>query len=833
MTSAHQTPSSPQPVLSLTREEAAARSELIAVTRYDIAVDLNGLLDGNTVESVSTITFTCEQPGAATFVDCVATIDHATLNGQPLDPSTASGGRLPLPGLAAENVLVVAAHQSDTGSSAGILRTVDPSDQLVYVWTSFEPDDARRIWACFDQPDLKAPHGFTVSAPESWTVTSNSAPDAVTSIDDQGAAKLWRFADTPPLSTYVVVVNAGPFLELRSERGGYDLGLYARQSLRPFLERDAEELFTLTEQCLEWFGERFDLPFPQRRYDQVFVPNMGGAMENWGCVTWTDSVLHRSEPTYSRRLLRAEIVAHEMAHMWFGDLVTMRWWDDLWLNEAFASWAASWALAGATAFDDTWVGFAADHKPRAYALDRGPASHPIRGVVPDVAAAMANFDAITYLKGQSVLKQLATYVGEDHFVTGLRAYFHRHAWGNTCLDDLMSAVGEAAGLDLSAWTSAWLDRPGTDRLALHSQGDSADAASIQILSPDGQAPRPHTFAIGSYAVADDTLTRVATTSVCSSGSTAVVDLPAADLHLLNDDDQTFATIQPDAASLHLMLTRAGQFPTAMARALAVTTGWTLLAEGEVSGHDFMTCVLGALRVERSAVVVDPFLRYALSAAEYWSPPSEIGPHRRALAEVAQELAAIPDTRLPALHALAATAETDAQFALLERAATDDPDLGWRLLRRRAELGEIDDDAVRALIARDRDPESATRAFEVRASHPSTEAKSDVWRQIFTERAFHAGQALGLVGAAFWRPAQDDVLRPFTWAFLDEIRQLGDGGLLHHGAMASAMMPRAAMDDDYLSAAERIAHDTETPASVRQPLLSHVDTVRRQLRARAR
>ena len=275
-------------VASLTRQEAEERAALIAVDRYDIAVDMRGLLEGDTIRSTSTIAFTCREPGAATFVDCVAQIAEATLNGKPLDLSTVERGRLPLPALAADNVLVVTASQSDTGSGAGILRTVDPTDEQVYVWTSFEPDDARRVWACFDQPDLKAPHRFTVDAPEAWTVTSNGAPETVADHPEDG--RTWTFPDTPPLSTYVVVVNAGPFHEVREERGGYSLGLYCRQSLKQYLERDAEDLLSVTASGLAFFGERFGQPFPQERYDQVFVPNMGGAMENWGCVTWTDSV---------------------------------------------------------------------------------------------------------------------------------------------------------------------------------------------------------------------------------------------------------------------------------------------------------------------------------------------------------------------------------------------------------------------------------------------------------------------------------------------------------------------------------------------------------------
>ncbi|MCB0908586.1 MAG: aminopeptidase N, partial [Nocardioidaceae bacterium] len=306
--------SAPTQPASLTEQEARERAALLEIRRYDIAVDLTGLLEGDTVESVSTITFGCSTPGAATFVDCVADVRRATLNGRELDLATVADGRIPLPDLAADNVLVVASAQSDTRSSAGILRTVDPSDKLVYVWMSFEADDARRVWACFDQPDLKAPHAFTVTAPESWTVTSNAGPDDVSPADD-AAARTWIFPDTPPLSTYVVVINAGPFYELRREIGGYSLGLYSRQSTRAFLDRDADELFDLTARGLAFFGDRFGQRFPQERYDQVFVPNMGGAMENWGCVTWTDAVLFRTAPTYAERAMRAEVLLHEMAHM--------------------------------------------------------------------------------------------------------------------------------------------------------------------------------------------------------------------------------------------------------------------------------------------------------------------------------------------------------------------------------------------------------------------------------------------------------------------------------------------------------------------------------------
>ncbi|MFN8191171.1 MAG: aminopeptidase N [Nocardioidaceae bacterium] len=815
--------SAPTHPASLTEQEARERAALLEIQRYDIAVDLTGLLEGDTVESVSTITFACTSPGSTTFVDCVADVRHATLNGRELDLSTVTDGRIPLPDLAPDNVLVVASAQSDTASSAGILRTVDPSDKLVYVWMSFEADDARRVWACFDQPDLKAPHAFTVTAPESWTVTSNTAPDEIAAVDE--GARVWRFPDTPPLSTYVVVINAGPFYELRREIGGHSLGLYSRQSTRAFLDRDAQELFDLTARGLAFFGERFGQRFPQERYDQVFVPNMGGAMENWGCVTWTDAVLFRTAPTYAERAMRAEVLLHEMAHMWFGDLVTMRWWDDLWLNEAFASWAATWACVNATEYVDGWATFLARLEIEGYRMDMGPASHPIRGVVPDVSVAMANFDAITYQKGESVLRQLVAHVGEEAFVEGLRAYFRDHAWGNTRLADLMGAVGAAAGRDLTEWTRLWFDQAGTDTIRLE---PGEGGARLSVTAPHGD-PRPHTLLVGSYALRGDALDLVERTRVDTAGPVVPVGLPAADLHLLNDEDHTFAAVRTDPASLEVLLARGGGLPTPLARAVAVGTTWDMLQKGELTPADFLTSVLGVLRTERTPGVVGPFLGLAVATAEEWSPTSGVAAARHSLADVALVLAEDPDLRIQALQVVAGAASTDAHWAALE-AAADDPDIAWRILVRRAELGDHDPAAVTALVERDPDPEAATRALTVRAALPDAEAKEEVWQAVFTDRAVHAGLAMRRLARCFWRPGQDELLLPYGERYLQQVTDLGSGGMLELGSIVAAMYPLVATED-FLARATVIAEDPATPPYVRAPLLKETDTLRRKLRAR--
>jgi aminopeptidase N len=380
-------------VRSLTMDEARERAVLLDVTRYDLDFDLTGLADGDLLRATSTIVFSAARVGATTFVDCVGEVEEAELNGRPLPAGTPRGGRLELPDLQAENVLVVRSAQRRTQAAQGVHRAADPSDGQVYVWMSFEPDDARMAFACFDQPDLKAVFAITVHVPEQWVVTSNTG-DAEVSTSD--GVSTWVYGDTPPMSTYVTVVNAGPFVELRSTRDGYDLGLYARRSLAPMLERDAEELFDLTARGLAFFGEQFAMPFPQRRYDQVFVPELGGAMENYGCVTWSDTYIFREPPSYAEREYRAMVLLHEMAHMWFGDIVTMRWWDDLWLNESFAEWACEWAGMACTEFTEMRAGLLATDEQDAYAADAAPSTHPIRQDVVDVAAAAAGFDNITY-----------------------------------------------------------------------------------------------------------------------------------------------------------------------------------------------------------------------------------------------------------------------------------------------------------------------------------------------------------------------------------------------------------------------------------------------------
>ena len=807
------------PVRSLRQEEAVERAALLSVTSYDIAVDLTDLVDGPTFRAVSTVRFTAT-PGASTFVDCCAEVESATLNGEPLP--AAEDGRIALDGLAEDNELVVATAQSDTTHGRGVHRAVDPGDQNVYLWTTFEPDEAKYAWACFDQPDLKAPHAFTVTAPSEWTVVSNSGDPAV---EDVEGGRRWTFEPTPPLSTYNPVVLAGPFVEVRREAGGHDLGLYARQTLAGPLERDADQLFTLTAQGLAFFGERFGMPFPQRTYDQVFLPEFGGAMENYGCVAWTDDILRRHEPTTGEWQVFANVLLHEMAHMWFGNIVTMRWWDDLWLNEAFAEFACMWAAERATAYGDTAANNLVGDKLYAYLADQGPSSHPIRQPVPTVADAESIFDSITYPKGAAVLKQLMHFVGEDTFCAGMTAYFAEHAWGNTTLDDLVGSLEQASGRDLQPWRTAWLETAGVDRLGI----EQTDQGLVLTAVGAHGAPHPQVVGVGAYRRAGGALEEVGSTRVEVAGErTPVEGLPEADLYLVNHDDTTFATTRPDAAGREVLLGRPSGLPTTLTRAVAMATVWDMLAGSEATAAETVGAFTDVLRVETVETVAEPCLELALTAAQRWAPEHERVGLEAQVAAAARRLVDSGVSRHAALRALARTAVGEEDLAALREEVGDDLDLQWFLLQRRAELGDVDTAAVQDLQDRDPDPDAYVRALCVRASSPSAEAKEEAWTAL-VDRTVPI-QTARSVSAAFWRPGQDRVLAPYAERYLEALPTLHEGGMIPGLALSISLFPVFAIDEAWVARAREVAAAKAAPVVI-SALTERSEEVLRMVRGR--
>ena len=811
---------------SISQTEAQTRAALIDVVRHDLELDFTDLVEGDALRATSRVEFRSREVGADTFIDCLAAVEEATLNGRSLQTETMSGGRLVLERLEEDNELVVRSVQTRTSQAQGVLRSVDPADKLVYVWTSFEPDDARRVFACFDQPDLKAVFGITAVVPDTWTATSNSGDPDVTELDE---GRRFSFADTPPLSTYNIVVNAGPMVELRREVDGHDLGLFARQSLASVLERDADELFDLTARGLAFYGEQFGLAFPQHRYDQVFLPDLGGAMENYGCVTWDDTFLYRTPPSYSDRELRALILLHEMAHMWFGDMVTMRWWDDLWLNESFADWACHWAATSCTEFTNAWARQLVGDKQRAYAADLAPTTHPIRQPIPDVEAVAASFDAITYPKGASVLKQLVELVGEGVFTAALQRYFEKHAWSNTTLDDLVAEVEATSERDLGGWVQGWLGTAGTDRLVVTRTGS---AAQIRVEPPATRGPLLHRLDVGVYAEEADRLSRKETRSLEVAGDTDLADVDPDAVLLVNDRDLTYASVLPDDHSLAVMLTGGGRLPDALSRCLAVTTAWDLVVRGQIGTERFLACALDVLGHETAPSVVEPLLDIATSAVEGWSPPGRRDALMDQVATLATRLAEQPEHRLAAVRALASTATTPEQLDTLSGLVRDDHDLRWRHLTRLAELGRYDADEVERLEREDPNPDAWQNALAAKAARPTAEAKQEAWDRAFGEPQLGTS-ALIAMGPAFWRPGQDELLRPFAEDYRSRLPAFGERGMLAALVCTGSLFPRAGVDLDYLDSLEEATNQPEVVELVRKRVLERADGVRRMLRARSR
>ena len=489
------------PGMNLTRDEARERAALVSVDSYDVELDLT--TGSETFRSETTIRFHAAKPGSATFLDLIApTVHEVSLNGRPLDVSSVvADSRIALADLAADNELTVVADCAYSRTGEGLHRFVDPVDEAVYLYTQFEAADARRMYACFEQPDLKATFTFTVVAPADWEVVSNSpTPTPVELRQREGVAR-WGFDPTPRMSTYITALVAGPYHVVRDHHGAVPLGVFCRRSLAEFLDADA--ILSVTKQGFDFFQAAFDYPYPFAKYDQLFVPDFNaGAMENAGCVTILEDYVFRSKTTDASYERRAETILHELAHMWFGDLVTMRWWDDLWLNESFATYASVLCQAEVTRWSHSWTTFANVEKTWAYRQDQLPTTHPISANIRDLEDVKVNFDGITYAKGASVLKQLVAWVGRDEFFEGLREYFRRFEWGNTSLRDLLNVLEETSGRDLTAWSKEWLETAGVNTMRPSFEVDNEGRfTSFDVVQEAAHiAPHPAVAPTGHRAV---------------------------------------------------------------------------------------------------------------------------------------------------------------------------------------------------------------------------------------------------------------------------------------------------------------------------------------------
>ncbi|MGZ4631920.1 MAG: aminopeptidase N [Actinomycetes bacterium] len=842
--------------LNITRDEARTRARLLDVASYDVELDLT---QGEvTFSSSTTARFTCTEPGASTFVDIIAEdIHEAELNGRPIDTSTAyDGARLRLDDLAEHNTLRVVASCRYMHTGEGLHRFVDPVDKSVYLYTQFEVADSRRMFTVFEQPDLKATFAFTVTAPDDWRVISNQ-PTPEPEKRELGLAT-WTFPPTERLSSYITALIAGPYHRVDSEYRDGDrvvpLALYCRASLAQHL--DADTIFEETRQGFAFYERVFDSPYPFAKYDQLFVPEFNsGAMENAGAVTHHEDYVFRSrvpEVSYERR---AVTILHEMAHMWFGDLVTMTWWNDLWLNESFAEYASTLAAAEATRWTSTWTTFANTDKTWAYRQDQLPSTHPIAAEINDLEDVEVNFDGITYAKGAAVLKQLAAWVGREEFLEGIRRYFAAFAWGNTTLSDLLGKLEETSGRDLKSWSAEWLETAGVNTLrpqiATDDEGRFTSFAVLQEAPEAWPTLRSHRLAIGLFDLTEDGLVRRDRVELDVTGArTEVPDLVGRaqpDLILLNDDDLTYAKIRLDERSLATVTRSIATFQDSLARSLCWSAAWDMTRDGEMAAADYLTLVLHGVGSESDSSVVRTLLRQAETTTILFSAPDRRDEARQRLADGLQQLMEAAedgsDSQLQFLRAFAAAARTEDQLAevrrMLESAEpvhgiTIDTDLRWHLLHQLVGAGQAGDDEVDRELDRDDTATGRRQAASALAARPRLEAKEEAWASVMDGDDLPNAIQTAIIGG-FARADQEDLLRPFVGRYFDSLTHIWSERTnetaqnIVIGLFPSLLAEQATIDaaDGWLE-----SHRDAVPA-LRRLVIEARDGVARALRAQAR
>ncbi|MET9802859.1 aminopeptidase N [Streptomyces sp. NPDC006368] len=840
---------------NLSRDEARARAELLSVDGYEVALDLRSAVGEveagrpRTFRSVTTIRFRCSAPGSATFVDLIApAVDAVTLNGRELDPAAVfDGSRIALDGLAAENTLVVDARCAYSRTGEGMHRFVDPEDGEVYLYTQYEPADARRVFANFEQPDLKAPYRFEVTAPEGWTVWSNG-------VEESREGGVWRFAETAPISTYITCVVAGPYHYVTDtyRRGDLEipLGAMCRKGLAKHF--DADDVFLITKQGFDFFHDNFDYPYPFGKYDQAFVPEYNlGAMENPGMVTFREEYIYRGKVTRAAYERRANVILHEMAHMWFGDLVTMRWWDDLWLKESFADFMGSFSLAEATRFTNSWVTFANNRKAWAYRADQLPSTHPITADIRDLEDAKLNFDGITYAKGAAVLKQLVAYAGREAFLEGARRYFKRHAYGNTRLGDLLSVLEETSGRDMTAWARSWLQTSGVNALTpTVTYGADGRVAELAV-DQDGAELRPHRAAVGLYRMEGGELVRYARAEVDITGErTVVAELAGAErpeLVLVNDDDLTYCKIRFDDGSLATLRAHLGDLTDPLARALCWSALWNLTRDALLPARDFIRLVLDFAGRESDIGVLQMLHAWAQAALTHYAAPAWRERGGRLLAEGAlRELrAAEPGSehQLTWARFFAATATTEADFTLLEEllegsAKIDgldvDQELRWSFLGPLAAHGRADETVIGAELARDDTASGRRHQVRCLAARPSAAVKAQAWAQVVESDALSNALVEATI-AGFVQPSQRELIAPYAPKYFEAIERVWKERSIQIGMdVVRGLFPSLQADPSTLDATDAwlAAHESAAPA-LRRLVIEARDDLARALRAQSR
>ena len=857
------------PGQNLTRLEAADRSATVHTQSYDVTLDLTR---GETVFGSSTTVRFTSTPGSSTFIDLIAPVVHSiSLNGRALDPAEVyADSRITLTGLAADNELVVVADCAYMHTGEGLHRFTDPADGETYLYSQFEVPDSRRVFAVFEQPDLKASFTFTVTTPSSWTVLSNSPtpePTPTEDSDGSGDAHTFAFAPTEPMSSYVTAIVAGPYMGATDEYVASDghtvpLGVYCRKSLVEHM--DSAEILDLTKRGFAYYEDLFATPYAFTKYDQIFVPEFNaGAMENAGCVTHRDDYIFRSRPVEARVERRAVTILHELAHMWFGDMVTMTWWNDLWLNESFAEFTSTLATAEITRWDQAWTTFQTLEKGWAYNQDQLSSTHPVAAEINDLHDVEVNFDGITYAKGASVLAALVGYVGRENFFTGIQRYLAAHAYSNAELGDLLRKLEAVSGRDLSSWTRLWLQEAGVTTLRLEvvtdADGVITQAAVRQEIPADSPASlRPHRVAIGSYSPtgrgADTRLERTGCIELDVDGELTqvpeLVGAKRADVLVLNDDDLTYAKVRLDEESLSHGLTHIETFAESLPRSIVLASAWDMVRDGELAASHFLKAALQALDVEEHSSVIQGLLGRITTCLSAFLPPAvrrDLAPGTAdRLLELARAAQAGSDKQLQLVRAVAAHAVTGEQLdvvaGFLEGTSAlegldVDQDLRWDLLTGLVAAGRFGEERIHAEEARDRTTTGRERAAEARASIPTPEAKEATWRALVDDASMPNETQVRVLRGLTSVERRPDLLVPFVSEYVEAIDSLWSSRTFHMAEnLLTGLWSCATVGLDGADPAAALEgwleSHAQAPAALRRIVRENLDDTRRVARAQA-
>ncbi|WOF24729.1 aminopeptidase N [Microbacterium betulae] len=842
---------------NLTRDEAQERRAIVDTRTYEVALDLTK--GGEVFGSRSVVRFGAT-PGARTFVDLIAhDVREITLNGREIDPADAyADARIRLDGLEAENELVVDADCLYTNTGEGLHRFVDPVDDEVYLYSQFEVPDSRRVFAVFEQPDLKATFQFTITAPAAWKVVSNQpTPEPIP--HDDGVNATWGFEPTPPISSYITAVIAGPYEEARSELTSASgrvvpLGVFARKSL--WQDLDADYVFEKTRQGFAYYEEKFGYPYPFAKYDQLFVPEFNaGAMENAGAVTFTETYVFRSKVTDAVKERRVVTILHELAHMWFGDLVTMKWWNDLWLNESFAEWASTIATAEATEWTEAWTTFNAMEKTWAYRQDQLPSTHPVVAEISDLEDVQVNFDGITYAKGGSVLKQLAAWVGIDAFFQGVGAYFRTHAYSSTTLSDLLVELERTSGRDLSQWSRKWLETAGVNTLSPviddDHDGRITRFAITQTAPADYPTIRPHRLGIGFYDLADGVLARTHGIEIDVDGDLTEVPqlkgLRRPALVLLNDGDLAYAKIRLDDRSLATAVDHLADIADPLARSLVWGAAWDQTRDAETPASEYIDLVLRNVGRESESTTVRTTLGQLQLAANSYVAPASREESRAKVADglwsLLQQAAPGGDLQLQLATAFASAASTPAHWDDVRRlrdgetvldGLTIDTDLSWQLLVSLAAGGVVDDDAIDAALAADNTAKGAESAAQARAALPTVDGKAAAWASLIDSDAL-PNTIVRAAALGFVHPASREQLAPYVERYFAMLLPVWETRTFQIASYLVERLYPAPLASEELRAATRawLAENPDAPAALRRIVAENLAGVERAIAAQER